>query len=360
MQALTLIMPVYGREEYTHRNMRYFSGTDFILHVIDGSPLEIKKSDLEIYDENIHYHYIPKSINERLMYALNLVKTQYVSLISNDDIFLKNGLHACVNELDKDMELVSCGGCAMRFNYNNGKINAFVTFPEMINSNLADEDPIVRMYNHFDNYAPSHVYSVTRTDVWKRACYDLLKKENNISEGVFEQLYEISVVFFGKTKVLKRLVWCRSAEVESVGYAERYNTEIYGRMKACWYDKNYSEQKNNFLDMLAINFADSQEEYTFNEVRNGIIEALNCYADKSVPSTSSSLLKKNIPFLYKIIDSILYRLINKYQSIHGGDLVEGLESLKAKGVYVDSKEMNEFSNTINDFHKNKLKKTTRA
>jgi len=53
MQALTLIMPVYGREEYTHRNMRYFSGTDFILHVIDGSPLEIKKSDLEIYDEMV-------------------------------------------------------------------------------------------------------------------------------------------------------------------------------------------------------------------------------------------------------------------------------------------------------------------
>jgi len=99
LSKLTIVIPTYNRQSYALRNMRYWSGRGAIVHVIDGSPVTISKDDLVGLADNIHYHHHPNSLYERFKYSLQLIRTDYSALLSDDEFFLPSASEVCINEL---------------------------------------------------------------------------------------------------------------------------------------------------------------------------------------------------------------------------------------------------------------------
>src|SRR3989344_4065841 len=98
LSKLTLVIPTYNRQRYVLRNMRYWSGSMVAVHVLDGSEQPILAEEMVGLAANVNYHYLPIPILERLQRAVDLVQTEYVALLGDDEFFVPNALQACISE----------------------------------------------------------------------------------------------------------------------------------------------------------------------------------------------------------------------------------------------------------------------
>ena len=80
LSKLTLVIPTYQRQRYALRNMRYWSGSEVTLHVLDGSEQPIPAEEMAGITANINYHHMPVSWIDRIEKAGNLVQTKYAAM----------------------------------------------------------------------------------------------------------------------------------------------------------------------------------------------------------------------------------------------------------------------------------------
>ena len=121
LSKVTIIIPSYKRQEYAINALKYWSKYDVNLHLLDGSDDPILNIDKEINNPRINYHHIKiLSEVERIKKILPLIKTKYTILSSDDDLLLPNALSNCLEEIEKDEDIISCYGQTLSF-YNINK-----------------------------------------------------------------------------------------------------------------------------------------------------------------------------------------------------------------------------------------------
>ena len=116
MKNLTIIIPSFNRPKDLKRQIPFWGSTDASVIILDGSdnPLLLD----ETLPENISYHHLPISLNERIAYSHSLIKTKFVVMLADDEIFLHSALNASIKFLENNPDYSSCKGLCISFRRN--------------------------------------------------------------------------------------------------------------------------------------------------------------------------------------------------------------------------------------------------
>jgi glycosyltransferase domain-containing protein len=364
---MTIVMPTYERLEFALRNMLFWSGKKVQLLVLDGSKRKISDKDLEKFSDNIKYYHLPISMAERLKFAKNLIFTEYVSLLGDDEFLLPSGIISCINEIEK-YDLVACLGRSLYFNFKDGKILAEPLnhepgspwHPGFKKYSLLQNNPAVRVKYHMNPYLGTTFYAVTKKNVWINTINAYQNMQS--SADCPEVALELSNSFQGKSKVVDNLMWLRSGENEPMLlYGEKEDYISFGK----WFDDSRFELEhqifiNTIVDAVYIDEQQCSKSQIYKIIESG------CYAFSLFERTRRFDLRAWIvnmhlgfkPMRYLIIKRFnqLMQKIGVYRSeeyglnISNPDLLEMAAVWKKNGIGVDFKEVTEINDLLLKFH----------
>lgn len=348
--------------------MRYWSGSEVSVHVLDGSAEAINPDQIESLALNIHYHHLPVSIWMRLEKVNDLVKTQYVSLLADDEFYIPSALEASILELENDQELVACCGQGIGKSLS-GDLTVHLSTVENDKSSyrkgknsLTQDDPVERMVFHMNPYSPSTSYAVCRSQAWLPTMGMLSAREFS-SLAVGELLLELSISFQGKTKVINELMQLRSAE--NPPYEGRLGLHFH-----TWYvDPNYAREVDDFLNITAIGLAavcksDAQA------IRRGLEQACRAYIAFCDNHFRNSQPHRSHPTLWRLLSTAISRaqeaFIKKAISKLPVPLLRALPSricyrpyvdiakgLESEGLHIDWDQLSTILKAVRKFHERK-------
>lgn len=233
---LSIIIPTYERPTYIARAVSYWMGSDFKVHVLDGSkqPNDVIRARCE--GTNIDYHWLPRSVQQRLSKITEHIDTEYTVMCGDDEFLLKSTISTLIEHLDEDPSLGSCCGQSVLFNHTREGIQYKREYASFHQRQSLSPIAEARIESHFRPYAPSTIYAVMRSTIWKYAmarCMVYTFKPYDIEE----LLFEIIAVTKGRTKCIPELYWLRSQENEPVRNSEG-NTLITADW---WNDSAYKD-----------------------------------------------------------------------------------------------------------------------
>jgi glycosyltransferase domain-containing protein len=228
--------------------MKYWSNQNVNIFIIDGSEKPLDKKKIRKVGKNIKYFYKPIGLFKRLLFAAKLVKTDFVMLGTDDEFFLTSALNSCLIELYRNKDLVTCGGVAIRYGLDKNFIYGLDCYSGLRGLYLNDETSKLRIEKHFSNYVPAHIYSITRTKIWKIIAADIFSHEYNFYSSAELQL-EFLMCYAGKNKIIPELMFLRSNENQPIrGTSPVMN--VLNTKKKWWYDFNYASERNKFFKRI--------------------------------------------------------------------------------------------------------------
>lgn len=348
---LSIVIPTYNRQDYALRNMKFWSERGAIIYVLDGSSLAIDKERLKEIGPNVRYCHMPFSIHERLLAATNFISTPYCIMLSDDEFYIPSALEACIKELELDSDLVACNGQCVRFSMTGMQITAQIEYPRLKTHSISQELPVERIMAHMDNYVPSTIYSVVRTDVWTKA----IKAATQMMVALysFEELaFELVVSYSGKTKVINELSWLRSSEVAPVRTTDTSH-EIRVSAKQWLYENKYASERYEFFKKISYTLSD--EEFQIKRISKELEEAVRVFERASKPKSKISLQGKIKMFIFSFINIRLKNAIRPIiatvmKSYRQHSLIGITKELIRIGVSVDINEVYRINSLVISFH----------
>lgn len=363
-------MPTYKRPSFALRNMQYWSGKEVLLFVLDGSDEKIPDDQLALFDSNIKYYHLPIPMTERLNFVKNLITTEYVSLLGDDEFLLPTGIEACIHAIE-EQNLVACLGRSLFFFLNSQGLVAEPLnhepyspwHPGFKNYKLLDDKAGKRVVKHMNPYLCTTFYAVTKTFIWKKS---ITAYQNETSSADCPEVaLELSNAFQGKSKVINNLMWLRSGEnTPMLLYGERKDYIKFGK----WYDNpKYNDEKDIFITKIAGALFSETEGYQKNEIyriiKSGcesfaLFERTRFYGQFGLPELimKGHLIFKPMKYLvYKKIRQLFEKASLTRSEEYGFDetgssLYERAAAWEKNGIGVDLKEIKEINDLIINFH----------
>lgn len=220
---LTIILPTFGRDEFTKRFLLHCQKSKCPFHIIigDGKPKEenkkflLNKSNFPNLSYEYHafddksYYYFYKKMNK----LAGLVKTKYVMQADNDDLIIFDGLYELLEKIKKKNNYIMARGGIAEFttqrNYSNGALHYFgkIKSPSYTYKNNSPKKNI-RIKNSI-KYAISTYYNVIETRVLKKVLAelevcnftDLLNHELYFSARMYsfgQEYFNPSIVYYAR------------------------------------------------------------------------------------------------------------------------------------------------------------------
>jgi glycosyltransferase domain-containing protein len=201
-------MPIYGRDEFTLRFLRYFNTffLDYKLIIADGGKNKINSKILEQKNINKNIYYF-KNINddvfERLRSSSKLVKTEYLKIICNDDFPIKHTIENCVKFLEKNKNYNIAGGFLIDFLIKKKIYGKLYSLNKIYNLTSLSENNINNRVTKYSKFFFSNTHSVFRSQNFINSINLTFNKFNN-NILLKETFFEFNNVFSGKIKFLKK------------------------------------------------------------------------------------------------------------------------------------------------------------
>jgi len=361
LKKLTIVIPTYNRPKFALRNMKYWSGKNVCVRVLDGSDQEIDEKLLISLDQNIIYKHDPRSVTMRLVGVLSELDTDYVVLMGDDEFYLPSVVLSCIDELDKDKSLVSCCGCSMAFFQSEGKIFAKEQYAKLIGyDEVLRDSALERIKHHMGNYVPSLIYGVTRKDVWIRAFRAIGEKEFECY-AVQELQFEMCVSFAGKAKVLKELMWLRSKEAVPIS---KVNPVLESKESfwVWWGRVGDTATGKEFVEIMSRAVRDLNYIPSFN-YSNAIIEGCEAYVDavnkyilpESLQEKLYSKMALVLPVFLKSFIKYILKRISFVKNAQSLGFMDQAIMLNDSGVKVNFEEMKEVEEIVLSFYNQTIK-----
>ena len=245
LNKITVVIPTYERHKFLIKKIKYWSNFEVDVHIIDGSEKPIDHLKLDNL-KRVKYHHI-KILSEvdRLKEILPLINTKYSILSSDDDFLLPNALNDCVNELERNKDLISCYGQTLSFYKFNNIVKFFRTDKGLYNFENNSHTPLERLQNQMKNYTPSIIYSLMRTEYFKNI-FDV----ENFSRFKYYSSLEIRATllinYYGKSKVVDSLLVLRNKEEKPAIKRNLKNTSFFFTM----YHPKQKKNRKDFINEL--------------------------------------------------------------------------------------------------------------
>ena len=348
---ITIIIPSYNRQNYVLRQLAFWSQHQVVCHVLDGSNKPIAEHFLQDFNNNVHYHHLDISLEDRFGYAIKLIQTDYSCLLSDDEFFLPSSLESCIREIETH-DLIACKGRAIGFNFNekSKKVYGFLAYPQFYNYTIDHCSSEERLNSHMSNYVMACLWSITRSDIMK-LCLKIFKDSGQFSTCTAAEIGQsLTTAYLGKFKIINELMWLRSAENESVWWS-------FGELSFFkWYtsEETYPE-KIHFIDTLSENIADFSKDDN-KEIRLALTDALDKYISAIKNNQMSSFIyalrqiRKNVSLITPVqIKDCLKSLI--YPKHERKSLMTcALELKDNENVSFDKNELAYINQLVADFH----------
>lgn len=278
LSRLTVIIPSYERPHYLGRALRYWSGCGARVLVLDGSRSPFLHRDPRRFlrGDNVTYLHRPVRLAERLALAGEMLDTPYAVLAGDDEFHLASGLSAAIAALDADPALVACCGRVARFALGpRFRPMGAPGYPRFAGHDILHATPAERMVAHMADYVPTTVYAVLRSAVWKAAVQPALRDEVPLFASA-ELQFELTVMEFGKSRVLPVLQWLRSAEIGATQSAD-VSLATPTKLHQIWGDPDHQALCRRMIDSTAAALSATTGTDSA-ELAARIEAALNAYA----------------------------------------------------------------------------------
>ena len=362
LSNLTLVIPAYNRPAYLARQIEYWAGSGVQLCILDGSQEKAPDSLISQMGENVHYEYMPIGFNERLVHASKIVKTKYVALLGDDELYVKQGLRDCLDLLGADQRLIGCVGRSLFFFHREGEIYGHQVYgksrdiPEMYGNDLQ------RLRNSFPQGDPSGapylLYGVFRNEQWC-AMFGNAYSRHYSSGYVYELALLMIGACLGPTKMVDSLVWLRSGEnpaMSSAAVNRKIGTGEWGTYSefASEYEdfvqriteelKRRGVTPPESIDQVVRDVTEHFFAYSLHKPHRPIAywHRVLYFAARNTPRWAKTLLKRNMT---KTLGTVL--------DYKGVAYREALVQLRDNGVQYNSDEMEELHEFLLNFHSEK-------
>ncbi len=356
---LTLVIPAYNRPEYLARQIDYWAGSGVQLCILDGSKNSADPELIARMGTDVHYEYMPIGFNERLVYASKIVKTKYVALLGDDELYVKQGLRDCLDLLDSDQRLIGCVGRSLFFFHREGEIYGHQVYEKSQDVDGMYGGNLERLRNSFPHGDPSGapylLYGVFRKEHWSTMFGNAYARHYS-SGYVYELALIIIGACLGPTKMVDSLVWLRSGEnpaMSSAAVNRQIGTGEWGTSPE--YVTEYIDFVRRITEVMArlgIASATDAEQavrevagqffaYSLHKPHRPIAywHRVLSFAAKNTPRWVKTLLKRNMT---KTLGTVL-----DYKGVAFDD---ALEQLNDDGVTFNQEEMNDLRTFLLTFH----------
>jgi glycosyltransferase domain-containing protein len=327
--------------------MLFWNNFDVIVYIYDGSIIPISNTFLTNLNKNIRYQHNSKSFTERIKLASNIVNTKYVILLSDDEFFIPSALVTCIEELENNSDLISCGGRCLGFNPIQKTIQWQMKYTAQRGYKIINDNPLERINEHMRNYTPSIIYSITRTEFWKKTVTSITDFKYP-DPGTTELQLELVFSFFGKSKILPIIMWLRSNENPPHDTRKEINFHNW------WVDEQYIVLKHKLIDELTFILNDKNSIISNVDLKVGIERAFNFYIEWQ-KNNGTYVDKRN--YIIKFLGKTVFKSLKKLYVItyikSKIDLKILIIKLKKENVFLNISEFNIIQNLILNFNKNK-------
>ena len=351
LSSLSIAIPTFNRQEYVLRNMRYWSDYDVTVHIFDGSKVPIDDHLISTLGSNINYHHMPCSLMERLNKSIKVIDTEYSIMIADDEFFIPSALESCIQEMNNNHEIVSCTGSAISFRVRDKEVIGNVIYHKLRGHSIMHDAPSARSFYHMSNYVPSTIYSVMRSDIWKKSMRSLSFKNYEIFvRSVGELQFEITASYLGKSKVINELMWLRSFENEPTRVQE---SEVTIPIKDFWYKESNKSMRDEIIDTIVQSIASEEDNVSL--IAQDVSQAFDAYLN--IKTTQKSFkywaYRTAQSILPKSTVSLIARLLKLMKIIENNSLLSiyKLASILDKDdIKVDVVALEEIEKIVLRFH----------
>lgn len=229
LKRLTVVIPSYGRREFLKRQISYWNGSLVQVLILDGS--DVSGYDLQ-FPQNFRYVHSREGFLQRLLSATEMVDTEFVALLPDDEFFLESGLVDAIDHMDSNDQAIGCVGRCLYFFVDQGRFllshayrdwRPFPPAPISLDDRLDLDLP--------PNKTHMAMYGIYRRNHWItmiRGAYSV-----PFSSGyVYERLLNFQRSVLGRTEIIDSLLWMRSKENPPVTNSEFPRTR--GRDFVSW------------------------------------------------------------------------------------------------------------------------------
>lgn len=218
MKDLTILIPSYNRQGYLRRQLAFWGGREVAVIILDGSEEPLRGVDDPA--TNIAYIHLKKSLAQRIAHAAAMVRTKYVIILPDDELYVPSALEGNIRFLDEHPDYSSCKGLCVSFRKNlySSKVEAVSNNDRLRSYQVVAATPCKRMEEHLFPYTIASIYAVHRVEVFQKIA-ELLQLERNYScAAALEFQVSLVVAWMGKIHVLDQLMWLRSLENRNISW----------------------------------------------------------------------------------------------------------------------------------------------
>ncbi len=165
---LTIVIPTFERSQSLTLTVNYLLRfSDFKLLVLDASAVP-NEHLLGTTNSKLLYRHTPNlSMLERLQSASQLISSPYIQLQPDDDFMLIDSTRTCVNQLISESTTSTCIGSCYSFKALGSYVRFLPEYTSPKYSTNSSSSVTNRLYKSIVDYAPSTIYAVQRSDVYK-------------------------------------------------------------------------------------------------------------------------------------------------------------------------------------------------
>ncbi len=351
LSKLTLVTPTYNRQRFALRSMRFWSGSDVHLLVMDGSSQPISQEHLASLADNIRYVWMPVSLEERLRATTELVDTEFVALLADDEFFLVSALEACIKHLDNNSDTVASIGRCANFWPSKYQLKANQRYPMW--QSLTMDDPQDRILALASKYQPSTCYAVTRRQQWV-LCHQVASTTRFSTPYTIEMQLEFMMTYLGKVMVLDELMWLRSGENHPV-HVPGWSRQLEFHQ---WYkDNRFKGEIDEFIRIMSEKLAPVFSSSDEREIRTNLGNATEAYVSSC--SDPKGIVNDVRIFWMSVLHSIAAALprnikypIKKVLGLSQGqvDMQDLPAYFQQRGVGVNTKDLSQIIETLRSFY----------
>ena len=214
---LSLILFTKNRVEFAKRQIIWFSDLDCHLYILDGSEVSdldewIRFSNFSNFTK-IRYFRDMSSPQKRILKVLDEIETDYIQIITDDDIFSKVQLLEAVEVLTHCPDVSVATSRCYSFLLHGDKLFGREIYK--IEPDVLALDRSMRLKPFAESYVPISFYGLCRSR-------DIIEFYSKIGEIELSSPYAIEVGFeffqqaIGNVRLLRKIKWLRNLDEEPI------------------------------------------------------------------------------------------------------------------------------------------------
>lgn len=219
LDKITIIIPTFCRPRYVLRQFEYWKNSDAAVVILDGSPEPLDVSSV-CTNPKIRYVHSGAHFQERLATVRKYINTPYCAMLSDDEFYAFSGLHAALDRMEAEPEVIGCVGRCLYFFVDQGRFLMKDAYREWKPFSESASTPSLRLNEDLPpNKTHMAHYAIMRSSIWIQIIEKAYQKRFS-SAFVYERLVNLQRAMLGRTEILESLLWFRSMENRNISNSQ--------------------------------------------------------------------------------------------------------------------------------------------